>query len=560
MLIDIRTDYSLLNSLIKIEDLIELAQKKKWQFLGIADFDAGGLLDFYLSCKEANIKPILGLRFYITDNLENTTDSEIILYAQNYDGYKTLIKLYSDCAINNYKNNQTNLLVSQLENINNLICVLPIGNSPNELCTKQGVDILGKLKVFFENKIFFGLKNRNCAIDDIFLRKAEKANVPYIFLSNAKYLETSDFAAFKTLRAINARTTIDRLFETVWVDESIELAEKQLINYKHDKYLNRFLSLIDINIPTPGLKVPKFPIPEGYNNSYDYLVYLCRQGFLIKKDSFPNLEIVSERMKIELDVMNRCQLADYFLLVYDICQYCDENDIPRGISRGSAGSSLVAYLLDISRINPLEYDLLFERFLNEDRTKPIDFNGETYLTDAPDIDLDIGQLQRQQVINWLREKFGHVAKIATYTTLSSKACVKDVCRAFGKTEKEATWASSHVEVLYGKSDSISTTYDKSEKFREWVASNEELYKIALKLEGIKKNSSIHAAGIIVSNELITNRAPIFLANHSENQDFKKDECIAYSLDFAAKAGLIKMDLLGIRTLNVLQNTINLIKV
>lgn len=559
---DIRTDYSLLGSLIQIENLINFAKERSWTYLGIADENAGGLLDFYLACKEAGIKPILGLRFNVTNNLEETTDSQIILYAQNLKGYHNLLKLFSKASIDGFKNNQGNLLIDWVDELgSDIICVLPVGNSPKEAHTKNGDAVISKIKSYFKGKLFCGLYNRNTAIDDIWLKKAEANNIPYLFLTDARYLKSEDYTAYKVLRAIKEKNIVEKLFESIWLDSSLESAAKQFENYKHEEYQNKFLSLIDIDIPTPGLKVPKFAIPKDFATSYDYLVALCREGYKGKIENFDTKEkkeACKNRMKIELDVIKRCELADYFLMVLQICKYCDNNNIPRSFSRGSASGSLIIFLLDISKVNPLDYGLLFERFLNEDRTRPIMFNGEQYLTDCSDIDIDLGQMQRQEVIDWLRDKFGHVAKIATYTTLSSKACLKDVIRSFGKTEAEASYVASFVEVIHGKSDSIEQTYTKFQQFKDWADVNPKIYNVILKIEGIKKNSSIHASGIIISNEPIRNKVPVFLSNCSEGGGFKKDECVAYSLDFASKAGLIKMDLLGIRTLNVLQDAVRMI--
>lgn len=553
--VDLKTDYSLLESLLAPEKLVKHAKEKGWQYLGIADSNAGGLLDFYLLCKDEGIKPILGLSFNITDNLEKSTDSKVLLYAQNNNGYHNLIKIASKVNLEG----KGNLLVDWLIEFGaDLLCVLPIGNSPNELGSDQGISILKSLQKLFKKKLFFGLYNRDTAIDDIWIQKAKASNTPYLFLSGAKYFLSEDRLAYKVIRAIKEKTTIDRIFEPVWLDESLEASERRISGFEHRDYYDKFLALIDIDIPTPGLKVPRFAIPESFKTSYDYLVDLCRKGYSTKSDEFLDKKQVSARMKVELDIIRSCELADYFLLVYAICQYCDTHDIPRGIGRGSVGGSLCAYFLDIHKVNPIKYGLLFERFLNPDRTKPIMFNGEQFLTDCADMDLDIGQLQRQQAIDWLKEKYGFVSKISTYTTLSAKICVRETIRTFGKSEGEAGYAAGFVDAMYGKMDSIIKTYEKHEKFREWAEKNQEIYQVILKIEGLKKNSSIHAAGILISDQSIENKSPLTLL-HTTGDEFKQDVCCSYDLDLAAKAALLKVDILGIRTLNLLQDTVKLIK-
>jgi DNA polymerase-3 subunit alpha len=563
MFIDFRTDYSLLNSLVSIEKLFKKdksdepcwAKKQGWDFVGICDDNAGGLLDFYLAAKENGIKPIIGIRFRITDKLEAPTDAEILLYAQNVNGYHNLIKLSSKASLEG----KDSLLLEWLGQLNqDLLCVLPVGSSPNELRSEQGKLIHKRLNELFKDKIFYGLMNRDTAVDDIWLEKAKEKDTKYLFLSNVKYFLSEDIEAYKVLRAMNEKTILGKTMEAVYLDESLEAAKERYKWYEHKSYLQKFVDMINIEIPTPGLKVPKFAVPQPFKDSYEYIVSLCRDGYKKKLSEFPDSKQVSERMKTELDVIKKCELADYFLLVFGICQYCDNHNVPRGLGRGSVGGSLVAYLLDIHKVNPLEYGLLFERFLNPDRTRPIMFNGEQYLTDAPDIDLDIGQIQRQEVIDWLREKYGFVSKIGTYTTLSAKNCIRETVRTFGRPEYEADYASGFVESKFGKTDSVEKTYEKNQKFAAWAEKNQDIYKVILKLEGLKKNSSIHAAGILISDQNIENKAPLTLLN-TTGDEFKQDVCCAYDLDLAAKSALLKVDILGIRTLNLLQDTVTLIK-
>lgn len=559
MIIDAFTDYTLLGSMLKPDALAEYA-KDKWKFLGIADNHAGGLLDFYLECTNNGVKPILGLRLSVVERAYLKSLGQILLYAKNREGYQALLKIFSRANLECYSNGP-NILVDWLpEHSKNLICVLPIGYSPNEMKTDAGIAAGKKLLSIFGSDLYFGLFNRICSIDDHWLEIAKSAGVKYLPLYGAKYFKKDDLTAYRAMRAIATRSTVRDLFELVYLDESLEsVKQAEQLEPQVAEVLMEFVGKIDIKIPTPGLKVPKFKIPDGFKNSFEYLMHLCRIGYKERPDLVKYKAQIKERMAVECDVIKRCNLSDYFLLVYDICRYCDENGIPRGISRGSAGGCLISYLLKITELNPLEYNLLFERFLNEERTKPIVVDGVDYLTDAPDIDLDVGQIQRQQVIDFIREKYGYVSKIITYTTLSAKACIKDCIRVFGKSEHEANYVSSMIEILFGRADALEETYKKSEAFRVWVGQNQEIYDVALKLEDVKKNSSIHAAGIVVSDTPIDGFAPLCLANHSEGEEFKRDTCAAYSLDFAAKAGLLKVDILGIRSLNVLQDTIRMIR-
>lgn len=555
MLVDCKSDYSLLESLMTPEALVKKAKELGLTYLGIADSNAGGLLDFYLTCKEAGIKPLLGLRFNITDKLEAPTDSQVFLYAQNNNGYHNLIKVATKVNLEG----AGNLLLEWLNELSpDLVCVLPVGNSPNELRSDQGDLINKRLKELFKGKMFYGLYNRECAIDDIWLKKAEVGNVPYLFLSGAKYFLKEDLKAYKVIRAIKEKTIVEKVFESIWLDESVETTVERFKSYTHHDYLNKFLSLIDVDIPTPGLKVPKFSFPKEFASSYDYLVDLCRKGYKDKMAEFPDKNLVKERMATELKVIKDCRLEDYFLLVFDVCRHCDEHGIPRGISRGSAAGSLILYFLDVSRVNPLEYNLLFERFLNPDRTQTVEYNGEKYLTDAPDVDLDVSQTRRQEVVDWLNGKYGNVCRIGTFTTFSSKLALRETVRSFGRSEGEAGYVAGFIESIHGKVNSIEETYQKNSKFKEWVDKNKEIYKIALTIQDLKKNMSAHAAGLLISSDSINNMIPLTLGQ-TTGEEVKQYICSMYDMRFAAKSTLLKLDLLGLRTLVLLKDSIDLIK-
>ena len=310
-----------------------------------------------------------------------------------------------------------------------------------------------------------------------------------------------------------------------------------------------------------GVRLPKFEISNEYKhrahvtedcNNYDFLRKLCLNGFSdlnIKKDTEAYGKYV-ERVKYELETLNDLGFVDYVLLVWDVINYCKENDIPVGLGRGSAAGSIVLFLIGVTGIDPIEHDLYFERFISKIRAKKKEVNGITYLDGSLmcDVDLDICYYRRQEVIKYLDDKFvGKTSKILTLNTLSGKLLMKECGKIVAeKNETEMNEVSGLIPKTFGQVMDVKQAYEEEEKFRAWCDDNEEAYKIALKLRNLVKNKGVHASAISLSYDAMEDTCPAELTS-------KKDSVVtSYDADWISIFN-VKLDLLGLRSVSVVDD-------
>ena len=309
-----------------------------------------------------------------------------------------------------------------------------------------------------------------------------------------------------------------------------------------------------------GVRIPPVTIDPKYVEKYnldiskdehDILRQLCRWGYKEKGiDKYPNKQEYINRIEFELGILEKLGFTRYILMIFDLIEWCDDQEIPRGWGRGSVAGSLVVYLIGLVALDPIEYGLIFERFINESRAQSQIIDGERFTKgdSLMDIDFDVCYLQRHRVVKeYLEGKYpkrtGH---ISTLNTLSTKLAIKEVCKKMGGlSEEDAGRISGMVESDAGTLDSLSETLEKSDKFKEWKSKNEDLYKVMLKLLGLPKNFGIHAAGIIVSYDEILTSLPMEMRGESTVSSYTKD-------DVADRE--VKLDALGLKNLSVLYNT------
>ena len=464
--INVKTDYSLLNSLIKIDDLIVIAKNNNLKTLFIADDNLYGAYEFYKKCVSNDIKPIIGL-------CKKINDVELILYAKNNQGYKNLIKIDAYEEYEKYTDN--------------IVCIF-----------KKGYD--EKIAKLFEK----------CYKSD---------ELP---LEEVRCLDESNLSLLKVLAAIKDSKVIDE----VSLDEN--LAHFQTNNSKN---INELINLCNISF-----EKEINPIPKVSNNSYELLKQKCIDGM---KKRFGDKVSVSykERLKKELDIIKSMGYEDYFIIVSDYVSYAKSQDILVGPGRGSAAASLVSYVLFITDVDPLKYDLLFERFLNPSRKN------------LPDIDIDFEFNRRQEVINYCVSKYGKekVGGIITFSKMSAKQVLRDVSKAYSINNK----TTDYLVGLVDSKLSLKENLNNNIKLKDYLKKDKELldvYKTSLMLEGLKKHKSTHAAGIIISQKNLDEIVPI---------DVHDDINIAgYTMDYLEDLGLLKMDFLGLKNLTLVKDIIN----
>lgn len=484
----ITTEYSLLKSLIKLPDLISFLNENNIKECAICDENLNGFMDFYLKCKENNIKPIIGL-----DTVYESM--HIYVYAKNYLGYQELLKI--DYLKNNMK-------LSYLEN-SNLLVIIPF----------KSIDIYEKLK--YKDNVYIGFCN------DIEKNNALLISDKIVYVDNVRCLYKKDIPYLKYLKMLNDNFVYnDNAYYKTSSFEDIQTT------YEFSKQIN-------LEIPFDKKYIPKF---NNSDNNYEYLKKLCILG-LNKRFNGKVSNKYKERILYELDVINKMGFVDYFLIVYDYVLYAKKNDIFVGPGRGSAAGSLVSYSLGITNIDPIKYDLLFERFLNINRKK------------MPDIDIDFESDKRINMIEYVKNKYGFdkVAVGLTFNNYKAKLILRDLAKLL---KVDSNVFDKFIKNI-NSSLSLKENYqnEKVKKYIEMYSELKNLYDISYHLEGLKKNTSTHAAGVIISSEKLGKIIPI------SNEDGTLKTGI--EMPYLEKMGLLKMDFLALEKLNIISKVSKKIK-
>ena len=482
--LNIKTNNYLLHSMIKIKELVKIAKENNIKALTITDNNMYGVIEFYKECKSNNIKPIIGLEVKLPE--------KIILYAMNYDGYKNLIKITT-------KNSEGTIDIKVLSELNeNLICIVPYESRKH----------WSELKKIYKN-IFASYKDK---------KQKESIRIPNkVYMKEILCLKKEDEKYLKYLKAIKEGKTHDEIN-----DEFENVSLLPLENYD-----DQISDLCNLEIKMHEDLLPLFKT----NDSYECLKKECIKGMKrIFGASAP--QKYAERIKKELKVIKELGFCDYFLIVADYIKYAKEKGILVGPGRGSAAGSLVAYTLDITTVDPLKYDLLFERFLNKERVT------------MPDIDVDFEDTRREEVINYCINKYGtkKVAMIITFGTLASKQAIRDVARTLDISQTK-------VDILCKMLDSRKTLKQNyTEEVKKFLEINSELkkvYKIAIRFEGLKRHTSLHAAGVVMSKYDLDQSLPL-----DKNGEYYVSQ---YDKDYLEEIGLLKMDFLGLKNLTLITN-------
>ena len=488
----VTTDYTLLKSLIKMPDLISFLCDNKINACGICDENLYGVLDFYFSCKKNNIKPIIGLSIKL-NNLE------VCLYAINYEGYKNLLKIHTL-----KEKNELNVLNIK-EFCKNILVILPY----------ESKELYNEFSCF--DVIFIGYKTQYEKINALAITK----NI--VFFKDLKVLKKEEVSYLKyldILRKDNIEVNSDCCYCDDVSDENIE----------------KIVNLINIEIPLDKRYIPKYS-----DNSYELLKNLCVKGLNKRLNGKVSKEYV-DRLKYELDVINKMGFVDYFLIVYDYVLYAKKNNILVGPGRGSAAGSLVSYSIGITEIDPISFGLMFERFLNPERIS------------MPDFDVDFCYERRQEVIDYVGRKYGqdHVSQIITFGTMSARMVIRDVARVldvpYANADKLAKMIPNEIHIT------IKKALEQNKELADEYENNPEtkrLLDIAMALEGMPRQASTHACGIVITKDPVVTYVPLY-----ERDGVVSTQYIMTTLE---ELGLLKMDFLGLRTLTVIQDTIDLVK-
>ncbi len=571
------TDYSLLDGAAPISRYVAKAKELGMEHLAITDHgNMFGALKFYKSCKAAGINPIIGCEFYVnpgSHTTKGTTESgsryyHLVLLATNEIGYKNLMRLNSISYIDGYyyKPRISDKLLEQYNE--GLICLSAClaGEIPTLLMegnyNKAKQRALYYASVFDNERYYLELQDHNLPeqkrTNPLIIQLAKELEIPLVATNDIHYIEKSDANAQDIVLCIGTnkkKSDTDRLrFESdqFYMKSGEEMA--QLFSYIPEAIENsvKIAQKCDVYIRQDGPELPDYEIPEGFDNPDEYLRHIAQTG-LEKRYSVITDEL-QERLDYELKIIIDMKYTGYFLIVWDFIYWAKQNDIPVGPGRGSGAGSLVAYAMTITDIDPIKYNLIFERFLNPERIS------------MPDFDIDFCYERRQEVIDYVTNKYGseRVAQIATFGTLKIKAVLKDVARVLDIPFAEATRIVNLVpEVLptdektgKPKKLSVQAVIDHTEELRELEQQGgvySELFSVAKRLEGFNRHTSTHAAGVVIGKKELTEYVPLY-------RDAKTGAISTqYTMGMLEGCGLIKMDFLGLKTLTLIKHTENLIK-
>ncbi len=560
----VHTEYSLLDGSAKIPELVERAKEMGFDSLAITDHGVMyGVIDFYKECNKQGIKPIIGCEVYVAPNSrfdrELGQDEDryyhLILLAENDLGYSNLSKIVSYAFTEGYyyKPRVDRELLSRYHE--GIICLSACLQGEVAVNLRRGLyDEAKKTALWYRytfgaDNYFLEIQDHGLSLDQVVnqgvMRLSEETGIPMVATNDSHYIKAEDWEAHDILLCIQTNKKVqdtDRMryeggqYYLKSVDEMAALfpyAKEALTN------THKIAERCNVNIVFGEHKIPKYPVPSGYT-AEEYLRMLCDKGIRERYD--PLTDEIKERLDYEFSVIKSMGFIDYFLIVWDFINYARSVGIAVGPGRGSAAGSIVAYSLKITNIDPLKYDLLFERFLNPERVT------------MPDIDVDFADERRQEVIDYVTEKYGkeEVVQIVTFGTLAARNCIRDVGRALDIPYKTCDLVAKSIPMELGMNIKLALT--KSPDFKKYYDEDADvkyLVDMSEKLEGLPRHTSMHAAGVVIGGAPIVNFVPLCKNNDAV--------CTQYNMTTIEELGLLKMDFLGIRTLTVIQNAVNNVK-
>lgn len=547
------SSYSLLKSTIRLNEYVATGKLLGYKQLALTDDGVlHGAVEFYERCIQNGIQPILGCTFEVAWKSDASRKEMLVVYAKGAKGYESLLKLstlYQQGLT--WTKEMTEWIATHSEDVK---IVLPPMDSEWVAAHSKGrlEAVLGAVKEEFPGvEIAVGITREMVERGefDTMREGIEAAGVIPVAFSVSRYLNTTDYFPWKVLQAIRLGETLSFTQEDATGSESLPEATSMTKVFQAAvggvllSNLEQFTKDLVVEIPLRDTMLPKFPVPGG-KTSAEFLYELCEAAMLEMGVTTP---IYVNRLREELAVIHEMGFDDYFLIVWDIMRHAREKGIQTGAGRGSAAGSLVAYLLHITGVDPIHYHLLFERFLNRERYT------------MPDIDLDFPDDKREDILAYIVSKYGNqnVAQIVTFGTLGAKQVIRDVCKVFG--ENIITVQKFSNNIAQGKV-TLEQTYKENKMFREHVESsdrNRKLYQVARALEGLPRHSSVHAAGVVLSQDELTKTVPLMKRDKGYSASLQEADWMLtqYAMQAVEKVGLLKMDLLGLSNLTLLHKAI-----
>ena len=559
----LHTEYSLLDGFTKIDKLMEKLKEFGMDSCAITDHgNMYGVIEFYKKCQANNIKPIIGCEVYICENdykiktPQNKRYYHLILLAKNNNGYKNLLKIVSKAytqgyyykpridfeVLKEYKEDLIGLSACLNGEINQRILENDIKKAYST--AKKYLNLFGKENFYLEVQ-YHGLKEQK-KVNEVLLQIHKDLDIELVCTNDVHYVEKNDAFYQDVLSCIQTGSLLEDENRMKMPVDEFYLKDSQMMEEIFKDFPRSFentqkiSAMCNVNLEFHNPHLPYFTkLPKDTTN-LEYLKILVKEG-LIKK--YKNLdEKIIKRAKKEIDVINNMGYVDYFLIVWDFVKYAKDNKIAVGPGRGSAAGSIVSYALDITQIDPLKYDLLFERFLNPERVS------------MPDIDIDFCYENRDRVVEYVYELYGrdHVSQIVTFGRMQARNAIRDVGRVMNISYNKVDKIAKLIPQAIGMT--IDKALDSTEKLAYEYQNDVETKRMidtARNIEALPRHTSIHAAGVVISKEILTDIVPLALSNDQIVTQFNMTEI--------EELGLLKMDFLGLRNLTVIQDTIKDIK-
>ena len=565
----VHSEYSLVDGIIRVNELVDQTLKHGYHSVALTDLtNLFGLIEFYRSARMNGIKPIVGSEIRVAKDIDSIS-APLVLLAMNKQGYINLTKLVSKAFVEGQVNGEPVVLFNWLEEFSDGLIALSggmeghIGNSVlagNDQLSESRIDFF--MKIFGDN-FFIEIQRTGKSNEQEYnasvLELAAKMNVPVVATNNVRFLNAvdpdispSDFEAHEARVCIQRGDILDDPRRPKnYTEEQFFRSKEEMIELFSDipeALINtvKIASKCNIDLELGKFYLPDFEVPDEFSRE-DFLRKLSKEGLTkriddIKKSIDPySIEeaLYIERLDYELDMICKLDFAGYFLIVADFVNWAQKNEIPVGPGRGSGAGSIVAYALGITAIDPMKYDLLFERFLNPDRVS------------NPDFDIDFCIEGRDKVLEYVTNRYGKdsVAQISTRGTMAARAVLRDVVRVLGKPYGFGDRLAKAIPDVLGIS--LEEAY-KEKQFKETIDESDEsreVFDMALKLEGLSRSVGTHAAGVVIAPTALTDFTPLFL------DPDKGTVASQFDMGDVESAGLVKFDFLGLKTLTVIDQSV-----